>query len=143
MTVDHILAAKGRDVITIPPHRTLDEAVKLLAEKHIGALVVAGADRKVLGIITERDLVKVLARRGAVAFGEAVSAHMTSNVRTCHGGFLVNDVMEIMTLGKFRHVPVVEDDVLVGIISIGDVVKHRLAEVEREHQVLREYIATA
>ncbi|MFC7396554.1 CBS domain-containing protein [Chelatococcus sp. GCM10030263] len=143
MTVDHILAVKGRDVITIPPHRTLDEAVKLLAEKHIGALVVAGADRRVLGIITERDIVRVLARRGAAAFGESVSAHMTGNVRTCHGGFLVNDVMEIMTLGKFRHVPVVEDEVLVGIISIGDVVKHRLAEVEREHQVLREYIATA
>ncbi|CAH1666189.1 CBS domain-containing protein [Chelatococcus asaccharovorans] len=143
MSVDRILAMKGGDVVTIPPHRTLDEAVKLLAEKHIGALVVAGADRKVLGIITERDIVRVLAKEGAVAFSEAVSAHMTANVRTCTGSFLVNDVMELMTLGKFRHVPVVENGVLVGIISIGDVVKHRLAEVEHEHQILREYIATA
>lgn len=143
MSVDRILALKGGDVVTIPPHRTLNEAVKLLAERHIGALVVTGADRKVLGIITERDIVRVLAKHGAAAFGEAVSSHMTASVRTCTGSFLVNDVMELMTIGKFRHVPVVEEGILVGIISIGDVVKHRLAEVEHEHQVLRDYIATA
>ena len=143
MTVEHILAAKGRNVVTIEPERTLAEAARLLDEKRIGAVVVSDADHAVLGIFSERDIVKAVARGGAAALDEPVSRHMTTKVITCTGRSAISELMEIMTAQKFRHVPIIEDGRLNGIVSIGDIVKHRLAEIEAEHQALREYIATA
>ena len=143
MTVKHIWAAKGRNVVTIEPSRTLGDAARLLDEKRIGAVVVSDADHAVLGIFSERDIVKAIARGGAAALDEPVSRHMTTKVITCTGRSAISELMELMTAEKFRHVPIVEDGRLNGIVSIGDIVKHRLAEIEAEHRALREYIATA
>ncbi|MGA2940725.1 MAG: CBS domain-containing protein [Xanthobacteraceae bacterium] len=143
MTVSIILAGKGRDVVTIEPNATLAGAVELLAEKRIGAVVIVGADRRIVGILSERDIVRALAEQGRKALDEPVSAAMTRKVSTCHERETISSIMERMTLGKFRHVPVVDQGRLAGIISIGDVVKHRLSEVERDSAALREYILTA
>jgi CBS domain-containing protein len=142
-SVAHILAGKGREVVTIQPHRTLAEAASLLVERHIGSVVVAGGDRSVLGILSERDIVRVLAQSGPDVLEDSVSRHMTSRVVTCTPSSAIVEVMEKMTEGKFRHLPVIEDGRLAGIVSIGDVVKLRLAEIEAEHQAMREYIAMA
>jgi CBS domain-containing protein len=143
MTVSTILAGKGRDVLTIEPNATLSAAVDLLAEKRIGALVILGADRRIVGILSERDIVRVLAERGAAALDEPVSAAMTRKVSTCNEGETLVGIMERMTAGKFRHVPVVDQGRLTGIVSIGDVVKHRLGEMERDSAAMRDYILTA
>jgi CBS domain-containing protein len=143
MTVARILAVKGRDVFTTQPHRTLQETAGLLASRKIGAVVVTGADDSVLGIISERDIVRAVAERGAAALDDAVSRHMTSDVFTATVGASINDIMERMTRSRFRHVPVVENERLAGLVSIGDLVKHRIAEIETEHRALRDYIATA
>jgi CBS domain-containing protein len=143
MTVARILAGKGRSVVTVQPHRSLAEAAALLVERHIGALVVADADQAVLGIISERDIVRATVRHGASALENPVSRHMTAKVVTCTPEAALEELMETMTEGRFRHLPVMEDGRLVGIVSIGDVVKHRIAAVEAEHQAMREYIATA
>jgi CBS domain-containing protein len=143
MTVSIILAGKGRDVVTIEPNANLAAAVELLAEKRIGAVVIVGADRRIAGILSERDIVRALAERGRKALDEPVSAAMTRKVSTCHERETISSIMERMTLGKFRHVPVVDQGRLAGIISIGDVVKHRLGEVERDSAALRDYILTA
>jgi CBS domain-containing protein len=143
MSVDHILLNKGRNVVTIEPDRTLGEAARLLSERKIGAVVVSDPFRPVLGILSERDIVRALAMRGAGALEEPVARSMTEKVVTCTGHSAINDLMEMMTDGKFRHVPVVEGGRLAGIVSIGDIVKHRLAEVEAESRAMRDYIATA
>jgi CBS domain-containing protein len=143
MTVNAILSRKGRDVVTIAPTANLSEAVKLLAEKRIGAVVVTGADDRVAGILSERDIVRALGERGADALGDNVAAVMTRKVTTCAEADTISVIMERMTTGKFRHLPVVEQGQLVGVISIGDVVKTRVEEIERESDALREYIATA
>ena len=143
MTVARILAVKGRDVVTTQPHRTLQETAGLLASRNIGAVVVTGADDSVLGIISERDIVRAVAERGVAALEDAVSRHMTSDVFTATIGASINDIMERMTRSRFRHVPVVENERLAGLVSIGDLVKHRIAEIETEHRALRDYIATA
>ena len=143
MTVDHILLSKGRSVVTIEPDRTLAEATHLLSERKIGAVLVSDAFRPVLGILSERDIVRAIAEHGPGALSEPVSRFMTEKVITCTGHSGINELMEMMTDGKFRHVPVVEGGRLAGIVSIGDIVKHRLAEVEAESQAMREYIATA
>ena len=96
-----------------------------------------------LGILSERDIVRAVARGGAAALEHPVSQHMTGKVVTCTRQTTINELMDEMTQRKFRHMPVVENGRLCGIISIGDVVKHRVAEIEAEHQALREYIATA
>ena len=143
MTVSIILAGKGRDVLTIEPNATLADAVNLLAEKRIGALVILGADRRIVGILSERDIVRALAERGSAALGEPVSQSMTRKVSTCTENETVASIMERMTEGKFRHVPVVDQGQVVGIISIGDVVKHRLHEMERDSAAMRDYILSA
>ncbi|WP_375464796.1 CBS domain-containing protein [uncultured Methylobacterium sp.] len=143
MTIAHILAEKGGSVVTTTPDRTLDEAIHLLAEKRIGALVVSNPDGSVAGIISERDIMRALAERGGGAFDAPVSAHMTADVVTCARATTVEDVMQMMTKGRFRHVPVCEAGRLVGLISIGDVVKSRIAAVEAEHKALRDYITMA
>lgn len=143
MTVARILATKGRDVVTAQPHRTLNEVAKILSDKGIGAIVVTGANGEVLGIISERDIVRAVARLGAPALDHAVSRHMTAKVVTTHEKATVDSLMETMTAGRFRHVPVVENGRLVGLISIGDAVKHYVAEIETEQRALKEYIASA
>lgn len=143
MTVAMILAAKGRDVTTTQPHRTLQEVAALLAEKHIGAIIVTGEGGQVLGILSERDIVRAVGTNGAAALNDAVSKHMTSKVTTTTEDAAIDHVMETMTAGRFRHVPVIANDRLIGVVSIGDVVKHRLESIETEHKALREYIATA
>jgi CBS domain-containing protein len=143
MNVEHILRDKGRHVVTIEPHQTLGEAARLLSERRIGAVIVADGRQPVNGILSERDIVRAVAKEGAAALDRPVAQHMTAKVVTCNGQSAIHELMELMTQGKFRHVPVVEQGQLRGIVSIGDIVKHRLAEIESEHQALREYIATA
>jgi CBS domain-containing protein len=143
MNVSTILSTKGSTVITIEPTATLDSAVRLLAERRIGALVVLGPERRVIGILSERDIVRAVAELGADALTQPLSQVMTRKVQTCSQSDTIGDLMEQMTIGKFRHLPVIEDDRLIGIVSIGDVVKERLHEIEREAAELRDYIQTA
>jgi CBS domain-containing protein len=143
MTVKSILSHKGRNVTTIEPNATLATAIAVLAQHRIGALVVLGPERRVIGILSERDIVRALAEQGAGALGAPLAQVMTRKVSTCNECDTVSAIMEQMTAGKFRHVPVLDQDRLVGIISIGDVVKHRLGEMEREQEALRDYIQTA
>ena len=143
MTVTDILSRKGNQVHTIEPAATLNTAVKTLVERRIGALVVTGADGRIVGIISERDIVRVLGERGPAALDSPVAEAMTRKVVTCAQGDTIANIMERMTGGRFRHVPVVEQGRLAGIISIGDVVKARLGELETEHEALRDYIRTA
>ncbi len=140
MTVARILIEKGSSVVTISPAHTLDAAIHLLAEKSIGALVVTEADGAVAGILSERDIMRVLSKLGAAALDEPVSAHMTRKVTTCGRTTTVEEVMQTMTAGRFRHVPVVDEGNLCGIISIGDVVKARIDELATETQQLVGYI---
>ena len=143
MTVARILAEKGRTVVTVPPHRTMMEAIKILAEKRIGMLVVCDAEHAVKGILSERDVMRAVAGEGASAFEAPVSRYMTAKVTTCTPADTIEDLMEMMTEGRFRHVPVCDDGQLIGVISIGDVVKRRIATVEAEHQAMRDYITMA
>ena len=143
MTVKEILSRKGSDVVTADPSATLSEAVQLLAARRIGAVVITGADRRIVGILSERDIVRTLAEKGAQALESPISEVMTRKVITCGVGETVPEIMERMTVGKFRHVPVVEQGRLTGIISIGDVVKSRVQQMEQESAALQEYIRTA
>jgi CBS domain-containing protein len=140
MTVRAILDTKGHDVLTIRPDSSLRDAVQLLAEHRIGAVVVTDSVGQVAGILSERDVVRVIGKDGPGRLDDAISTVMTAKVITCNGTETVHEVMELMTGGRFRHIPVVERGRLVGIISIGDVVKYRVAEMERESQTMREYI---
>jgi CBS domain-containing protein len=143
MTVAAILSGKGRDVAIVSVETSIEEAVQILAERRIGALVVADSARQILGIVSERDIVRALARSGAGGLEGTVATIMTSKVVTCSEIDTINHVMERMTEGRFRHLPVVEDGRLAGIISIGDVVKARIQQVEREADEMRAYIAMA
>lgn len=143
MTVSRILAVKGRNVVTVEPERTLSEVAQLLSSRRIGAVVVSSGAGDVLGIISERDIVHAVAKGGAAALENQVAAHMTERVVTANEKTTINSLMEQMTSGRFRHVPVVENGSLAGLVSIGDVVKHRLEEFEAEQKALKEYIATA
>jgi CBS domain-containing protein len=143
MTVRSILEEKGRDVFTIGPDETLMAAISLLAEKRIGAVVVLRSDGGIGGILSERDIVRALAEGGAEAMTRPISAFMTSKVQVCREESTVNDVMEVMTRVRFRHLPVEKEGRLVGLVSIGDVVKRRIEDVEREAEDIKAYIATA
>ena len=143
MTVKTILTGKGSDVATIEPTSSVATAIRRLAERRIGALVVQGADDRVVGIVSERDIIRGLAERGSAVLDETVSRMMTRQVVSCTSSETIAAVMELMTRGKFRHIPVIEQNRLVGIVSIGDVVKYRLGEIESESAALRDYILTA
>jgi CBS domain-containing protein len=142
MTVRAILDAKGRQVVSIGADAKLSSAVKTLSERRIGALLVM-AGGKIEGILSERDIVRELGERGPAVLDEPVRVVMTAKVMTCRRSDTVAYLMEQMTEGKFRHIPVVEDGQVVGLISIGDVVKHRVMEYETEQEALRDYIKTA
>jgi len=143
MIVKSILSAKGSDVTTILPTATLAEASHVLAQHKIGALVVTGAGGRITGIVSERDIVRALAQHGSDALKLTLTDVMTRKVVTCAPSDAVGLLMERMTAGKFRHLPVIDDGMLVGIISIGDVVKYRLTELEFEKEAMRDYIQTA
>ena len=145
MNVKTILAAKnlGGDVICIEPTADLASAAELLTRHGIGAVLIRGAGGRLSGILSERDIVRALSDRGAEALGLAVSQVMTRNVATCGEEDTVAELMERMTAGKFRHLPVLRDGELVGLVSIGDVVKQRLEEIERESEAMRDYIRSA
>ncbi len=143
MSVKEILDQKGRDVATIAPDRTLLEAATMLGEKKIGAVVVSDGKGAILGILSERDIVRQIAANGERALKLGVKDAMTKNVQRCSEEHTVNEVMQTMTRGRFRHLPVETGGKLGGIVSIGDVVKRRIEEVEREAEEIRSYIATA
>jgi CBS domain-containing protein len=140
MLIDQILASKGRDVVTTRPDATIAEVAKLLKAKRIGAVVVTNADGALCGIISERDLARGLADHGAKLLDMLVSQLMTVEVVTCSPGDSLDHLSQQMTEGRFRHLPVVQDGRMIGIISIGDVVKHRLWELETETHMLQDYI---
>ena len=142
MTVRAILDSKGHQIMSVEPDAKLSAAIKILAERKIGAVLVMSQGR-IEGILSERDIVRVLGERGAGVLDEPVSAVMTRKVVSCRQTDTVAAIMEMMTLGKFRHLPVVEDGKVVGLISIGDVVKWRVQEYETEQEALRDYIKTA
>jgi CBS domain-containing protein len=142
MTVRAILDTKGHQIESVEPDAKLSAAIKTLAERKIGAVLVISQGR-IEGILSERDIVRVIGERGAAALDEPVSAVMTRKVVSCKQADTVAAIMEMMTSGKFRHLPVVEDGQVVGLISIGDIVKWRVGEYEAEQEALREYIKTA
>jgi len=142
MTVRSILDTKGHQILSVEPDSKLSAAVKTLSEKRIGAVLVMKNDR-IEGILSERDIVRVIGERGAAVLDEPVSSVMTRKVVCCRPTDTVAAIMEKMTSGKFRHLPVLEGGELVGLISIGDVVKWRVREYETEQEALREYIKTA
>jgi CBS domain-containing protein len=142
MNIGQILKAKGRAVATARPDTTLLEIAAKLAQKKIGAIVVVGDNGNVVGIVSERDIIRKLAERGPEVLSEPVSQTMTANVISCQETSTLDELMETMTQGRFRHVPVIEEGALVGIISIGDVVKNHIAEVEMEVTAMRGYFVT-
>ncbi|MGG7579809.1 CBS domain-containing protein [Rhizobium sp. YTUHZ045] len=140
-SVKAILDLKGRDVVTAGPNTTVAEAAAILSKKKIGAIVVVGMENRISGMFTERDLVHAIAKHGKGSLDQPLSQVMTSKVYRCHEETTVNELMELMTSRRFRHVPVESNGKLAGIISIGDVVKSRIAEVEREAEDIKAYIA--
>jgi CBS domain-containing protein len=144
MQVKHILVVKGRDIVAIEGKATLADAASLLARRRIGAVIVRDAKGSLAGILSERDVVRAVSEQGAGALAQPVSAYMTREVATCGEADTVDGLMEMMTSGRFRHVPVIDErDGLIGIVSIGDVVKSRIEETVREAATLREYISAA
>lgn len=143
MMVKHILADKGQDVFTLRPDATIMDALSSLAEHNVGALIVTDADMAVKGILSERDVVRAISRHGRAALDRTVTELMTSKVQTCTEESTVPELMETMTTGRFRHLPVVHDGRLIGVVSIGDIVKRRIQEIEREAEEIRSYIASA
>ena len=141
MTVRAILTLKGRDCVTIAPDATLAEAANLLSQHRIGALVITGPERRVVGILSERDIVHQVSVLGSSALMQPVAGAMTREVVTCTEDETIPDLMQRMTTHRFRHVPVLDRGQLAGIVSIGDVVKHRIAETVMETEALRLYIA--
>ena len=141
MTVKQILDQKGREVVTVSPSMGTEEAVRFLADNKIGAVVVTGDSGKIAGILSERDIVRAVASKGSASLAMPISSIMTSKVTTCGEDHTINQVMELMTNGRFRHLPVEKDGSLIGIISIGDVVRRRIEDVEREAEEIKAYIA--
>lgn len=142
MTVRSILNTKGHQIVSVEPDSKLAATIKLLAEKKIGAVLVMNQSR-LEGILSERDIVRALGERGAGVLEAPVSDVMTRKVVTCKETDTVAELMEMMTSGKFRHLPVTDNGKVVGLISIGDIVKRRVQEYESEQEALRDYIKTA
>ncbi|HUJ37846.1 MAG TPA: CBS domain-containing protein [Hyphomicrobium sp.] len=142
MNIAQILKTKGRAVATVRPDALLGEVINKLAQKRIGAIVVVSEKGDVAGIISERDIIRCLAEQGEASLKQPVSKAMTASVISCQETSTIDEIMELMTQGRFRHVPVIEDGALVGIVSIGDIVKNHIAEVEMEVTAMRGYFAT-
>ncbi|HSK55828.1 MAG TPA: CBS domain-containing protein [Jiangellales bacterium] len=142
MRIADVLRGKGDTVVTVVPDITVRDLLALLAEHRIGATVVSTDGARVDGIVSERDVVRAIAARGAAVLSERVADIMTADVRTCTPDTSVDDLMRTMTEGRFRHVPVVVEGRLSGIVSIGDVVKMRIGELETERESLERYISS-
>lgn len=151
MTIKHVLQTKGSDVATISPEATLTELVDRLAEYRIGALVVSTDGRRIDGIVSERDIVRALRSDGLPALRDSRLIHldrvkvrdiMTAEVTTCSPETSIEEVMATITAGRIRHVPVLVEGELVGLVSIGDVVKARISHLEWERSALVEYVTT-
>jgi CBS domain-containing protein len=143
MNVKVILAAKGGDIVCIEPGADLAAAVKLLSTHRIGAVLIRGAGGRLSGILSERDIMRAISEHGATALTLPVGQVMTRNVVTCGEDDSIASIMERMTEGKFRHMPVLSKGELIGLVSIGDVVKQRVGEIEQESEAMRDYIRTA
>ena len=142
MIVQQILNIKGRDVVAAAISSTIKEAAALLAERRIGAIPICEGD-KLVGMLSERDIIRGIAIRGAKVLGESVDTLMTKSVHTCSPTTTMDDLMSLMTDRKIRHVPVLDEQKMVGMISIGDVVKEKIRESENEAEALKSYIASA
>jgi CBS domain-containing protein len=140
--ISQLLRRKGREVVTVESTESVRGALALLAGHGIGALVVSADGRRIDGILSERDIARGLHERGAALLGDPVSSVMTAEVHTCVPSVGVHDLAQMMTDRRVRHVPVIDDDQLIGIVSIGDVVKARLDELEDERRQLVDYIQT-
>ena len=143
MSVAHILDAKGANVVTISPGRSLHEAAQSMMRHGIGAIIICGPGERVEGILSERDIMRAVAAEGPEALDHPIVQHMTAKVIFATPSDAATLIMQRMTAGRFRHMPVLRNGRLAGIISIGDLIKHRLGELESEQQALREYIAAA
>ncbi len=141
MTVAWILKEKGRNVISALPSASIEDIVNVLAKNRIGAVVIVDEMHRVQGIISERDIVRIIATQGTAAMSDPVGEHMTRPVVTCTEQNTIDWLMEQMTSRRFRHMPVIEHDRLAGLISIGDVVKFKVALVESEAAQMRQYFA--
>ena len=141
MHVEQILNFKGRDVVAVAPGSTVGAAARLMAERRIGAVLVRTETGFVAGILSERDIVRGLAAEGGACADDTVDSLMTRDVEYCTPADTIDMLMQIMTERRFRHLPVMDDNVLVGMISIGDVVKYRIGEIEGEAEAMRAYIA--
>lgn len=139
-TVANLLEKKGGDIVTIRPQETVATAVTLLRERRIGALVVTDAAGSLQGILSERDVVRELAERGGATLSLSVADLMTRKVVTCAPDERIIQVLQKMTDGRFRHVPVIADGALIGLVSIGDLVNHRLRELEYEALKMKQMI---
>ena len=140
MDVATILRSKGSEVTTAPPETSVADIAQILKGQGIGAIVISSGGAQVHGIVSERDILRALADHGAEILDREVSEFMTAGVFTCSPEDRVNDLMAIMTERRIRHLPVTVDGELTGIVTIGDLVKHRLDEIEREADALRSYI---
>jgi CBS domain-containing protein len=140
MRVATILSAKGHDVASISQERSVNDALSMLRERGIGALVVSGDHSPIVGMFSERDVVRALAVHGAKALSLRVRDLMSTDITTCDEATSVTDLMSLMTSRRIRHVPVVQEMKLIGLISIGDIVKARLDELEHEKKELLEYV---
>ncbi|GIK49410.1 MAG: CBS domain-containing protein [Hyphomonadaceae bacterium] len=140
MLIAHVLRDKGADVHTLPMNATLQQAAEELHVRKVGALVVIDAESALIGVFSERDLAREIARRGEAALSTEVGAAMTRKVITAHPDETIDDCLSRMTDRRIRHLPVVEQGRLAGIVSIGDLVKHRIAAVEAEAAAMQAYI---
>lgn len=141
MSVSEILSEKGRDVFTANAEMTIQEVSNVLAEKKIGATIVIDQNGTVCGIASERDIVREIAKSGSASLTKPISTCMTSRVVSCSENETIDDLMEKMTTGRFRHLPVINEGKLSGIISIGDVVKRKIQKAEQEAEEMKRYIA--
>lgn len=140
MRISDVVRRKGAEVLTIAPDRTVRDLLALLAEHRVGALVVSSDGARVDGIVSERDVVRRLHVDEAALLDRPVAEIMTTDVHTCSPDDALEEVMEVMTERRIRHLPVLVDGALAGIVSIGDVVKHRIAEVQHERDQLTAYV---
>jgi len=143
MTIAAILAAKGNEVVMVSDTMVIRDVIALLHNRRIGAVLVTDAGGDVVGVLSERDIIHGLAARGADLLDQTAREIMTSPVVTCRPTDSVADVMTLITQRRFRHVPVVDEGRLLGIVSIGDLVKRRIEDIEQETEALKSYIATS
>ncbi len=141
MTMASILREKGRQVVHVAPTAPATDILETLARHQVGAVLVLDAARQVLGIVSERDLVRSLVRHGTVALGMSAAQLMTSDLITANLATTVPEALRLMTDGRFRHLPVMDQDVLCGVVSIGDVVKTRISEQADEVETLKAYVS--